>query len=296
LRNPMSALRVVELCRSVIISAKEYGKFKPFLIRIYNYLQRNNLLNETNKIIERDFLFMITHTLYRSKDFEGASNFLKELETSLDFSGEIFDLLLGKAISLKAAILFCQGRVEESIVILKRTLDNKTIRIDPKEKLNMEVNLGVYYFFSKKYVECNHYIQRLPLKSASMEALLGQEWFFKRDLIEVIVQSELEKVDIAHQRLRAVRRDYDELLAEPNYKRAGEFINLIEIYFQSPEKIRTPEFMAQVEKIRSGWHNQAEDIQALMFFSWYRSKMLGRDCYELFLERLLSNMEEMIEE
>ncbi len=102
----------------------------------------------------------------------------------------------------------------------------------------------------------------------------------------MVVQSELEKVDIAEQRLKYIRRNYTDLLSEPNYQRAEKFMKLVEVYFNPPEKIRTPEFIAHVEEIRRSWQHQAEDIQAILFFCWYRSKMLGTDAYEEVLLRL----------
>jgi hypothetical protein len=93
----------------------------------------------------------------------------------------------------------------------------------------MQVNLGVYYFFSKNYLQCNYMIQRLPLCSAPMEDLLSQEWFFKKDLIEVVVQSELEKVDIAHQRLKSIRKNYKDLLSELSLTHPSQYCRLLHL-------------------------------------------------------------------
>jgi hypothetical protein len=132
----------------------------------------------------------------------------------------------------------------------------------------------------------------LPVRTKQLETEFGKEWFFKRDLIEVIFQYELNNIDYSHSRLKAIPRDYGSMLAEPNYRRALIFIDFLLAYYDDPEKVRTQAFKEEVVAAKIGWEGQTEDIQAILFFCWLRSKMQNRACYEVMLERV---MEEKVE-
>jgi hypothetical protein len=286
LTNPVFMHRLAELCRSVIISTKEYQRFKPYLLKANRTLVAANAFVGFNKDIENDFIYMIAHTLYRSQNFSTASTWLDKLIVSMNIEEQKTLPIYSKYIGIRAGIDFYTGNLQQAIVQVEDIIMDEKAKIPEKEFLNLKINLAVYHFFDKKFLTCNKYIQQLPLRNRAMEVSMSKEWFFKRDLIEVIVQYELQKVGIARQLLKAIQKNYASMLEEPIYQRAKVFIGLVHSYFESPEKVRTPEFIQRVEEARKGWADQAQDIHAILYFSWFRSKVLDKDGYELVTERV----------
>jgi hypothetical protein len=119
-----------------------------------------------------------------------------------------------------------------------------------------------------------------------MEVVLGPEWFFKRNLIDVVFQYELGNTEIARQRLTSLKTKYAALLDGELYNRASRFIELVFYFLDHPENVRTPAFLEKVKNSKLKQEGQTEDLQAILFFCWLRSKMTGLDTYEEVFKRL----------
>jgi hypothetical protein len=286
LTNPVFMLRLMELVRTVVASAKDYVQFKPYLLKVYRLLQHAEVFKGYNAPLEADFLYMITHVYYRTREFENAGFWLEKLKRSMGNPEEYQHYLYAKAITLEAGILFFTKQIHPAIYKLRLHAEDANLRATRLEKMNMRLNLAVYTFFTKEYRTANRFLLQLPNRSKQLEAEFGKEWFFKRDLIEVIFQCELGNVEYARTRLTAIPKEYKSMLQESNYKRALVFMGFMLKYFDHPEFVRTEEFRSEVLSARIGWEGQSEDIQAILFFCWLRSKMQSRDCYEVVLERV----------
>jgi hypothetical protein len=290
--NPVFMLRLLELVRTIVASGKDYAEFKPYLLKVYKLLCKANAFTGYNAALEADFLYMITHVHYRTREFEVSEHWLEKLLINMGNEEACHHYLYAKAMTLRSGILFYTGSLQPSIDKLRLLIEDTSTRATRLEKMNMRLNLAVYLFFGNEFKAANRILLQLPVRTKQLETEFGKEWFFKRDLIEVIFQYELNNIDYSHSRLKAIPRDYGSMLAEPNYRRALIFIDFLLAYYDDPEKVRTQAFKEEVVAAKIGWEGQTEDIQAILFFCWLRSKMQNRACYEVMLERV---MEEKVE-
>ncbi|MBL0316339.1 MAG: hypothetical protein IPP69_11375 [Flavobacteriales bacterium] len=284
--NPVFMHRLAELWRSVIISAKSYSAFKPFLLKAYRSLEQANAFHGYNKHLQLDLVYYITHVNYRTRDFTEATKWNLLLEKFLQeeqFQGHPTKI---KLIGIKAGIAFYSKKPQDAISILVDYLNDNAKLSNTREYLNLQLNFAVYTFFQKSYSEANRILRSLPAKNKQKEDLMGHEWYFKHDLIEVIFQYELGNTDIAWKYLQRIKSQYAQLLQEPNYQRVQKFIGFIEIFLNNPEEITQPNFAQRVQESNIKLVGENEDIQAILFFCWLRSKMQRKDCYEVLLERV----------
>jgi hypothetical protein len=284
--NPVFMHRLAELWRSVIISAKSYALFKPFLLKAYRSLQEANAFHGYNKHLQLDFLYFIAHVNYRTRNFSAASQWCDKLEEILQEEQFQNHPLHAKQVGLKAGILFYTHQRESAIQLISNYLIQHSTENETKEHLNLRLNVSVYTFFLDKYSEANKLLRNIPTRSKTLEETVGHEWFFKRDLIEVVYQYELANIDIAWKYLQRIKTQYSMLLQEPNYQRVNIFIGFIEEFFKQPENITEPAFAQRIVESNIRWAGEHEDIQAILFFCWLRSKMKKKDCYSVLLERI----------
>lgn len=282
--NPAFVLRLMELVRSIVMTTKEYHLLKPYLLRSYAQLVKHDAFRGRHEILRYDFQYMIAHIHYRTRDNNNALRMLKELKTSMSIETKNKHPLLAKITALEAGVLFYTGNLHDSIQLIQRFQKNYHPMLLHKEMLNMELNLAVYTFFSKDYKKANRILQQLPTRTPTLEAEMGKEWFFKRELIEVIFHVELGKLDLAEQRLKALRRQYSDFLSLERNQRIGKFMQFIQYYFNHPEHVQSDFFKEEVVQSNIRQDAQTEDVQAILFFCWLRSKMIGRECYEVLLE------------
>jgi hypothetical protein len=155
----------------------------------------------------------------------------------------------------------------------------------------MQLNLVVYYFQSEQYKTAYQVILSFDRTDDWLERTMGLEWRFKKQMIEVILLYEYAKEDIALNLIRAMERYYSNFLSEPIYQRAGFFLNFIKRLIDRPDIVHQPSFIEAVDKANLAWPREKEDIQAITFFCWLKSKMIGENYYKVLVEAMTKGLQ-----
>jgi len=277
--------RIVTLCRKVITSAKDYHMFEPYVIGVYNYLKSRNAFQGNHAKTEIHFIYMIVHALYRTLKFDETRIWLKIFYDLFPQNRVTSHPLYPKYISTVSALEAYTGKAPLAIDILNETLNNSSSRLPVKEKLNMQLNLAVYYFSIANYKEANKSIGKIQHSNTWLDNLMGKEWRFKRDTIEVIIFSEKGESELAQSRLALMKKNYADFLNNMNYIFASMFLNFIGKIIENSAVATSKEFAAQIkEAADKGWPGERNDIQAITFFCWIKCKMEKRDYYSVLVE------------
>ncbi|MFN0033390.1 MAG: hypothetical protein ACKVOR_14605 [Flavobacteriales bacterium] len=282
--TPEFMYKIASMARSAVVSAKDYHRFEPFVVRIYSRLKKAGLFTRNDAEFEMGFIYMLAHVYYRNKKFDAALEQIAELEKVILQKDHRLSELYSKYIALKAAITCFNGDNEASIVILNNALNDKTLRISSTERLNMELNLAVYYFQSSEYKKANKTLLDIAHTDRWLEEKMGKEWRFKKNMIEVIVQIELGHEDIALSKITSIEKHFAQFFKQPAYARAKFFLTFIKKIINDPQIVTTKAFAEQVKAARLALPGEREDLQAITFFAWLKSKMLKRNYYQTLVE------------
>ena len=68
-------------------------------------------------------------------------------------------------------------------------------------------------------------------------------------------------------------------------------MKLIKAFFDQPILVSKPEFMEKVDASLEFLPFEEEDLQAVSFYAWLKSKMLKKSYYEALLQLTHENME-----
>jgi tetratricopeptide (TPR) repeat protein len=274
------------MARSAFASTKGYQKLEPFIVRLYTSLHRSQAFGKSDLVYEISFLYMIAHTLYRNRKFDEAEAWLDKIALQLP-AKQLKSLdLYSKIIALRAAIACYQGKNSFAVQYMEKALDSRSDQLDWNEKLNMQLNLAVYYFIEEKFKKANNTLLAIGHSNNWLEENMGKEWRFKKNMIELIVQYELGNVEEAFSKLKGMKRYFAKFLGHPSYKNASIFMGFIDEMIQDPEIVKTSAFHKKVEKAGQNWGEMKYDIQAITFFSWLSSKMQQRSYYQLLLDEV----------
>ncbi|MFN6377641.1 MAG: hypothetical protein ACK4WD_00095, partial [Flavobacteriales bacterium] len=274
---PDFMLRVVEMIRSAVISAKDYARFESFILRVYKRLEEKKAFAKNDKT-KPVFYYIIAHSLYRNRKFQESEKWLQRLESEHGLSI--------RAIQLRAATLTYLGRNEESITMIKSTIASKDRRITTQDLLNMTLNLSVYYFQSEDYKRAHQSLMKIGQTDSWLEKKMGKEWRFKKNMIEVIVHYELGNIDIAWSRILSMERYFEDFFKHPAYQRARIFMKFIKVLITHPERATDADFALDVQQANMAWPDHKEDTQAMTFFCWLKSKMIRKPYYEVLLQSM----------
>lgn len=284
--NPSFMFRIVSLTRSAIVSSKGYYVLESMVLRIYNRLKKAGAFGKKDEQFELGFVYMIAHVLYRNRKFADASiwvNRMNEILPPVQFRASFY---YAKYIQLSAAIAGFSGENKSAIDLIHKTLKSPNRNISNEEKLNMQLNLAVYFFQATEYKKADDILRNIGHTDGFLEGKMGKEWRFKKNMIELIVLYELHEEETALQRLKAIERNFEKFLEHPAYIRAKLFMGFIRRVILQPQEIPSAQFANEVIAARMGWDENKEDIQAITFFCWLKSKMLQRPYYEVLIETM----------
>jgi hypothetical protein len=148
------------------------------------------------------------------------------------------------------------------------------------------LNLAVYYFQKEDFKMCNKTLYQIQNTDNWLQKKKGKEWVLRKNLIEVITQYELGNVDIALNRIKSFKKTHEKLLQLSMYQRVHTFLGFVEDIIKNPEKVSQPEYLEHVDQTLDRWPIQREDIQAMAFYCWLKSKMQKRKYYEVLIEAM----------
>jgi hypothetical protein len=286
IRDVAYLYRIVEMARSAAVSAKDYSRFEPFLNKTVHHLQSTGALQEAPMNYRLGFAYMMAHASYRNRKLKQAGKLLSDMESQIPKSVLQQSSLYGKVVALRAAVASFTGENKLAIEVVQNILNDKRWKSNVKERLNMQLNLAVYYFQGKNFKTAYQVILAIDKNDDLLERTMGLEWRFKKQMIEVIVLYEYAKEDIALNLIRSMERYYSNFLSEPSYQRAGFFLHFIKRIIDRPDVVYQPQFIEAVDQANLAWPKEKEDIQAITFFCWLKSKMIGREYYDVLLDAM----------
>ncbi|MCH2197838.1 MAG: hypothetical protein MK081_03580 [Flavobacteriales bacterium] len=275
--------KMMTIIRMAIVASKQYHQFDPLVTQAYEQLERDGLIQKADLKVRIGFLYIIAHTKYRTRSLEEANEWLGKLgEYMTDTRRRAVLDYLGRYFLLKAAIPMYQGEVKKSIRSLNNALERKDLRVS--DTLNIRLNLSVYEFIANNPKRTLSVLVNNPLSDKECERHMGPEWCFKKDLIQTIALAELGIDDVAEIRLKRIRNHYSNILSADQHQRIAGFLKVVQWVMNSPEKLRTPEFEEKVEHAIQRLPGNMEDLQAMTFYCWVKSKMVGRSYYSVLVE------------
>lgn len=283
--RPKLLFNLISMSRSAILVKKDFYNFEPFLIRNYERLEKEIGFTARQQNYRLSFLYMIAHTLYRNKKFDRSISYLDQLNELIQKEGKAyFSLHYANYTQLYAANLFFKGELESATTLLLGLLEDKKVRLQTEDQLNITVNLGIYYFHHNTLKKAHAMLLSIYHTDKWCEKVMGKEWVLKKNLMEVLLYYDMEHTEVAESRMRSIERNYAHLLDQPVYQRVKVYMALVRQLIFNPETIRTLAFEERVEGSFQWVPVEQEDIQAMAFYAWLKSKMIKKPFYDTLLD------------
>ncbi len=283
--KPRLMYNIISIMRTIALSKKEFYSFEPYIIKLFTTAEKNNIFNKYNHRYKVHLQYMIAHVLYRNKKFTEATYYLKTLFQSLqEFNKSQYFNFYPKYMLLNAAVLNFTGRNAEAIDYLKSILDDKNFLTNKITTLNIYLNLSIYLFQQEQYHSSATAFRNIQHSDTWLSKIMGREWVLKKNIIECISQFELGHSDLVESRLKSIHRNFNDLFQQAIYKRVEVFLLLVKRLNNQPHLASSKAFKEEVDKSFLFIEAEKEDIQAMSFYGWLKSKMENRKYYEVVLE------------
>lgn len=290
IQRPKILYNILSIARSVILAKKDFYSFEPYLIQQYQSAKKQFGFARNTHYYKLNLLYMISHVLYRNRKFDQAEAYLDEMKNDLfAHNGSHAMLFYAKFTLLSAAVNCYLGKLPMAISILTEAMNDKADMFSVEDRVKLQLNLSIYYFMDENYEKSIKTGMSFEHTDKWFEKNIGKEWVFKKQIMEVIIQVELGNEDIALNRIRGIERTSTSLFSHPLYSRAKSFLDLIKKMIIDPTNFELRETQEKIEKYLMIVPEEKEDLQAMTFYSWLKSKYLKRNYYEVLLETVKHN-------
>ncbi|MCT4591740.1 MAG: hypothetical protein N4A71_28225 [Carboxylicivirga sp.] len=285
--RPSMVYRLMAIARSAAKSAKDYYGFEPLLLHYYQNMNAAEQHSGTDKVYVARLLYMIAHTLFRNKKFNQSLEYVYLLREQLrTVSRAEYTKLLPRFTQLYCALRFFTGHIDEAIRMADATFMEK-LRLKPEEVLNLKLNKAIYHFFNEDYRVALKVLMSIEHSNNWCAKIAGVEWVVKKDILEVFIQFELGKYDIASNRIRALLRQKQMFDNLPQMERVKVFLQLINQIVDDPEIAETKAFYDQVEEGFDWIPIEQEDLHASVYYAWMKAKFTKKKAYNVLLDLIL---------
>lgn len=284
-QRPALFYKLMSIARSSVLARKDFYSFEPYIISQYERVQATHGFSPAHQSYKISLLYMIAHVLYRNRKFAQSNHYLAELYQTIGGEGKSFyQAFYAKYVFLKAANEAFLNNLAGSVALIEDLLHQKNQVLTQRDSLTACLGLGFLYFSQGAYQKANRVLLGINHSDKWCEKIMGKEWLLKKCLGELILQYEFGNPDLALDKLKSVMKNFQDLLAQPVYANVRAFLQLLEQFFLQPDAATRRAFLQYVESVLNFVPAEREDLQAISYYAWLKSKMVSRPYYNVLLE------------
>jgi hypothetical protein len=112
------------------------------------------------------------------------------------------------------------------------------------------------------------------------EKKMGMDWTIKKHVVEILLHTQQENIELALSRIKSFKRRYKKYLLTVNEERVIQYLLFVEQYVMKPEIIQTQKFQNAIEDFIITAQNGPKDILIMSFLSWLLAKVRRKTIYE----------------
>ncbi len=289
--RPSVVYRLMSIARSAAKSRKAYYEFEPVLLHFYRNMEVLPSTSANDKVYVARLQYMVAHTLFRNKKFSQSLDYIYLLREQMrKVARSEYTRLLPRFTQLYCALRFFTGHINEAIRMVDAAFMQK-LRLKPEEVLNLKLNKAIYHFYNAEYKVALFELMSIEHSNAWCAKVAGIEWVLKKELLEIFIQFELGKLDIAANKIRGLLRQKELFEKRVQMERVRVFLQLVNQIVDDPAVAETEEFYNAVEQAFDWIPIEQEDLHASVYYAWLKSKIVGEKIYKVLLDLVLIEKE-----
>ncbi|CAM1369515.1 conserved hypothetical protein [Tenacibaculum litopenaei] len=277
-----SLYQMITLTNLSAYLSKDYLKIESFIIAQHQVLKAKKD-QEKQLFYHIRVLFLIANTLFRNKKFESSLSYLQQMKQAMvSQQKKYYTTFLPEYTLLLALNTNYLGNQQEAIRILEGRRATKNIQV--KIQLESDLTLIMCYFQNQNYTAAYKAYTKLQHSDLWYEQQAGIEITIKKNLIALLLHKELNHFDLFESRLLSFRRKYRTFLLSHGEERVLRYLEIVERFHNDPQWIRSEDCFQMVESSFDFIGALQEDIFAMSFYAWLKSKMHSKDLFATTLE------------
>lgn len=271
-----SLFQLMELMATAAKLQRDFYSISPFVLELYSLVKKKGDIKNKHRYYHLNILNLLAITEFRNKRFADSIRFTEEMEMEMKAASKVYyKRFAEKLVTLKALNYNYTGHPTEAIAILNGFMGNS---------LDIDLLRVMCLFQQERFSEAYQIIKGFHHSDTWYEKKMGWIWVVKKNLIEILLLTDLDKFDLVLLRLDQFKRKFSKLLRDKGEERVLIFVDLISSYYTHPKQVTTAEFKDRVEHSFEWLESEQEDIFVMSFYAWLKSKMEAENLYGITLK------------
>lgn len=271
-----SLFQLMELMATAAKLQSDFYSISPFVLELYAIVKKKSGMKDKHRYYHLSILNLLAVAQFRNKKFRASMKFTMEMELEMGaVDSYYYKRFFEKLVTLKALNHNYTGNPAGALQILNEFKGHS---------LDIVLLTSMCLFQQNRFSEAYQVIKDLHHTDVFYEKKMGWIWVVKKSLIEILLLTELDKLDLVLLRLSRFKRKFSRLLRAKGEERVLTFVGLISKYYEDPKQVETQEFKDEVENSFEWIGADQEDIFVMSFYAWLKAKMEGENLYETTLK------------
>ena len=278
-----SLFKILQITNQVANVTRNYHANLDFIEKARKKIRVSERAQNEHLYYHIQILYYLSNTYFRIKKFKKSAAYLQSMHEHMHVQNEKY-----------YNIFYCQYTLIENLLLiytgyLKPVLQNLSdfnfdkYKREEEHVHDLKLTHIVALFLSEKFHESLQMFRSFYHSDKWYAKKVGLIWVIKKNLLEILLLIELDYIDLVESRLKSFRKKHSTHLIQHDEKRIVDFVNLIAAYFQNKQIIHSDAFEKKLDTILN-IDNKEEDIFAISFYAWLKSKMKPKDTYATCLD------------
>jgi len=286
--RPKLMFNIISIIRSNILAKKDFLLFESYVIGSYNKLIKKNAFDQSSHYYKLQFLYIITHVLYRNLKFKEAEQYASLLHEEMQkYNKAFYALMYPSNALLLCNILGYTGRITKGIELLEGILKSSKVKLDNIQRIFACLNLSSYYGFLQNYSQAIKTISKIQHSDKWLITTIGTEHSIKMRILECILCHENEDYDYVDYRIRSIEKIYKDELIKPIFLGEKNLLSIIKKLNKNPKLIVESAFIKEVNDLITDKPAPIYDLQSTVLYLWVKAK-IENTSYEKALSQMLT--------
>lgn len=278
-------LKILEISNEVAKITSDYYGVLQFIQNAYRQIETSERIETKHLYYHIQILYYMSNAFFRLRKFRLSESYNTSMYYYMGLQHKKFYADFYPQYTLiKNLLLIYSGEADKAIKNLSN-FKYKNYRSQTDFLLDLKLALVVALFFKQQFKEAFKVFKEFYRSDTWYTQKAGKIWVIKKNLIEILLLTELDYLDLVESRLISFRKKHSTHLKKHSEHRVLSFVGLVNAWYNDKAITQSGVYKEQVNQLlmRS---SREEDIFVISFYSWLQAKIQGNDMYSTCLRYL----------
>ncbi len=274
-----SLFKLLQISNQVANISRNYYEILEFIEEARQKIETSERVQHEHLYYHIQILYYLANTYFRIRKFKRSAAALRSMHHYMLLKDQKYlPVFYCQQLLITSLLEIYTGKLDSVIEKLSH-FDFKKYKNEQVYVHDLKLTRIVALFLAENFKNALQLYRDFYHSDNWYAKKIGFIWVIKKNLLEILLLMELDYMDLVESRLRSFRKKYRDHLLEHKEERILQFVRLAEVYYNNNSIVHSQEFITKLDEVLH-LDKKDEDIFALSFYAWLRSKIESKKTYD----------------